>query len=131
MTSVYKICIAGGRDFNNYSVLRKIMDLVLKDYDQNIVIISGGAHGADSLGELYAREHDIPLETYPADWKNDWKGAGFTRNKQMAIVADELIAFWDGESHGTKHMINEMISQNKPVKIFDYLGNSIKDMLQI
>ena len=43
----------------------------------------------------------------------------------MAIVADELIAFWDGESHGTKHMINEMLKLGKNIKIFDYLGSSI------
>ena len=46
------------------------------------------------------------LEIYPADWKKFGKSAGFRRNEKMAEIADMLIAFWNGESHGTKHMID-------------------------
>jgi hypothetical protein len=38
----------------------------------------------------------------------------------MAKVANGLIAFWDGKSHGTKHMIETMQKLNKPVRIIRY-----------
>ena len=38
----------------------------------------------------------------------------------MAEVADALIAFWDGKSHGTKHMIEIMENKNLLVKVVNY-----------
>ena len=35
----------------------------------------------------------------------DSQQIGYIRNEEMAKNADALVAFWDGESHGTKHMI--------------------------
>ena len=53
----FKVVIAGGRDFNDYKLLKEKMDWILSNKSSsNIVIVSGGAHGADLLGELYAKE---------------------------------------------------------------------------
>lgn len=71
----------------------------------NVIIISGHTSGADSLGEKFATDHNLQCELYPADWKRHGKAAGPIRNAEMAKVADALIAFWDGQSHGTKSMI--------------------------
>lgn len=74
-------------------------------------VISGGAIGVDSVGEEWAREQGIPVERFPAEWSKYGKMAGFKRNTDMAMVADALIAVWNGKSSGTKHMIgmaNEM-----------------------
>ena len=49
---------------------------------------------------------NYPIKRFPADWENLGRGAGYVRNVQMAFYADALIAFWDGESRGTKHMID-------------------------
>ena len=68
-------------------------------------VISGGARGADRLGEQWARSHGIPFQVFPADWDKWGKSAGYVRNKQMAEVAEALIALWDGESRGTNDMI--------------------------
>lgn len=70
------------------------------------VVLSGTANGADKLGELWAKAQGIPVERYPADWDRFGKSAGYKRNEQMAANADALIALWDGESRGTKHMID-------------------------
>ena len=43
---------------------------------------------------------------FPADWDKYGKAAGYKRNGEMARNADALIAFWDGKSRGTKHMID-------------------------
>jgi len=69
------------------------------------VVISGGACGADKLGEAWAAENGVPVELFPADWATYGKSAGFLRNEEMAKNAEALIALWDGESRGTKHMI--------------------------
>ena len=45
------------------------------------------------------------------------KTAGFKRNMKMAEYADVLLAIWDGESKGTKHMIDSMLLLRKPVVI--------------
>lgn len=90
--------IAGSRTVTDYSLLNNLLWVPT-------VIISGGARGADALGERYAEEHNIPLEIYPAKWSLYGKEAGYLRNAKMASKAEALIALWDGESRGTKHMI--------------------------
>lgn len=71
-----------------------------------IEIVSGTANGADKLGEKYANEKGYLLKKFPADWDKYGKSAGFKRNVEMSNYADALIAFWDGKSKGTKHMID-------------------------
>jgi hypothetical protein len=71
-------------------------------------IVSGGARGADKLGERLAAEYGIPCSVFNADWDGLGKRAGYIRNAQMAeYVAPEgiLLALWDGVSKGTQHMI--------------------------
>jgi hypothetical protein len=71
-----------------------------------IEIISGGARGADRLGERYAKERGITLKIMPADWQTYGKSAGYRRNAQMAEYATHAIIFWDKQSLGTKNMID-------------------------
>ena len=100
-----KIIIAGSRNFNNYQKLKQECDKFLQDY-KNIEIVSGAHYkGADKLGEQYASEKKIKIIKFPADWIKYGKPDGPKRNKQMAIYADALIAFWDGKSKGTKNII--------------------------
>ncbi len=105
--STFKVIVAGGREFNDYGLLCQTCDRMLsqKQRTHSIVIVSGTARGADTLGERYAQERGYSIEQYPADWEHAGKAAGFIRNAQMASVADALIAFWDGQSRGTAHMI--------------------------
>lgn len=102
------IIIAGCRNFNDYSVVEKeVMELIGNFIGKiEIEIISGGATGADALGERFAKEHNLSLKVVPADWKTYGRSAGPRRNEQMARMAGTLIAFWDGKSRGTKNMID-------------------------
>lgn len=100
-----KYIIAGSRHFNRYSLLMNSVNHIIGD-DENVVIINGGARGADAMGKRYAREKNYPCITVHADWKAFGKSAGYLRNERMAQMGDYLIAFWDGESPGTKHMID-------------------------
>lgn len=105
--------IAGSRGVKLY---RQITEAVNNSSFDISVIISGTARGADKLGEIYAARNDIPCEQYPADWDKHGRSAGYIRNSLMADNADALIAIWDGESRGTKHMID--IARRKGLKVW-------------
>lgn len=118
----FKVIIAGSRGFSNYKLLREKCNEYLREKrkEYNIIIISGGARGADTLGEKYAQDEGFSLEVFPANWNKFGKSAGFRRNEQMGEVADALIAFWDGKSHGTKHMIEIMENKKLLVRVVNY-----------
>lgn len=100
-----RLIVAGSRVFSDYELLKQRLDYYLKN-QLDVTILSGTAQGADRLGEIYARERGYKLEQYPANWEQYGKSAGYKRNEQMAQLATHLVAFWDGESKGTKHMID-------------------------
>lgn len=112
-----KTIIAGGRDFKDYNLLKKQVDYYRLHKNEITEVVSGGAAGADSLGEMYAIENNISIKVFNADWNKHGRAAGPMRNKQMADYADVLIAVWDGQSKGTKNMIDQMNKLNKPVFI--------------
>lgn len=99
-----KLVIAGGRTFNNYTGMAKALDKLLVNHT-DVTVISGGARGADKLGERYAKERGYKLHVELAQWDKYGKSAGYKRNEVMAKMATHVVAFWDGESRGTKHMI--------------------------
>ena len=113
-----KVIIAGGREFSDYELLKSKCDYILSNQTE-IEIVSGAARGADALGEQYASERGFLVKQFPADWSIG-KSAGHVRNKQMAQYADALIAFWDGKSKGTGHMIDLAKEQNLKVRVFNY-----------
>lgn len=118
-----KVIIAGTRDFNDYAFLKKNVDYFLQGINPNneeIEIVSGNARGADKLGERYAKEHNLPVKLFPANWDKYGKQAGYLRNQEMANYADVLIAFWDEKSKGTKHMIDIAKKQDLTVIVVGY-----------
>lgn len=126
-----RVIIAGSREFNDYyklatSVLSIIQLLKYKGYDTsgiNMEIISGTANGADKLGERFAEEFHLKVVKFPADWSIG-RQAGYIRNAEMAKYAKEdnglLIAYWDGKSKGTKHMIHLARKQGLMVEIVEF-----------
>ncbi len=135
-----RIIIAGGREFNDYDLLVYNVSTIITrlagqnvekkftstgiEYvtpvDKNYEIVCGKARGADTLGEKFGKEYGFKIKYFPADWDNLGKRAGYVRNADMAIYAKEdngvLIAFWDGQSKGTKHMID--LANKYGLKVF-------------
>ena len=117
----FKLIVAGGRDFSDTELFLKTMQQVEQELaEYSVSLVSGMAKGADMMGYLFAREHWITCHEFPADWNKYGKAAGFRRNQEMAIFSDGLVAFWDGKSHGTKHMIETMKAQNKWIMVVRY-----------
>ena len=113
------VIIAGGREFSDYELLRLKCDFFFSRR-RPTAIVCGEARGADTLGKRYAQEHGIPVLSFPADWEKYGKKAGYLRNEEMARNADALIAFWDGKSRGTGHMIDLAKQYGLAVRIVQY-----------
>ncbi|AUG88509.1 hypothetical protein PQC39_gp145 [Vibrio phage Vp_R1] len=113
-----KVIIAGGRDFINYRLLCAKVDKYRKGSE--VEIVCGLAKGADILGKRYALSHKLSVAEFPANWQRHGKSAGYIRNDQMAQYSDVLLAFWDGKSKGTKHMIDLAYKRGLEVHVFRY-----------
>ena len=118
----YKLIVAGGRDFNDAKLLSDTLHKVAEDAGERfaISVVSGMAPGADSLAYVFAKSLGITCYPFPAQWSTHGKQAGPIRNKQMAEFSDGLLAFWDGKSKGTEHMIEIMRAMGKPVHVVKY-----------
>lgn len=122
---VFKLLIAGGREFNDYFKLKEEANKIIRNVDGKIVIVAGGARGADNLAKLFAREKNYDYEEHPADWDTYGKSAGYRRNVEMAksILKSKdgaLLAFWDKQSKGTYNMIDIAKSNHIPTTIVNY-----------
>lgn len=97
------------------------MEKTLDEIEGVNVVIHGGAAGADSLADQWARYRFNTIEEYTADWEKYGKAAGPTRNRQMLKEGkpDLVIAFLAKDSRGTKDMINVATEAGVPVKVVE------------
>ena len=109
-----KLIIAGSRTFTDYQLLCQTL---APERHRITEVIHGGARGADQLGFRWALQHHIRSRCFAAAWERFGKAAGVRRNHQMAQAGDLLIAFWDGQSAGTAHMVQCMRQRGKPVVV--------------
>jgi len=129
-----KLAIIGSRNFCNKNRLFLELNEIRKLHEIT-EIISGGAAGADTLGEEYADENNIKKVIFKADWSDmsepcrkkfnkfgkEYNAlAGFKRNSQIIDYCDTVIAFWDGVSPGTKDSIDKAKQQQKQVVIIKF-----------
>lgn len=119
---MFKVIIAGSREFDNYDMLKEKCDKILSrkvNDGEEIIIVSGTAKGADMLGEKYAEEKGYKVERYPANWNKYGKRAGYLRNKKMAEVSNACIVFLNSkaENKGSKMMISIAKEENLLVRV--------------
>ena len=101
-----KVIVAGSRNFTNWLYLRRRLDsLTGKLNKRKLVILSGGAVGADKLGERWAKTNLVKCEVYKPDYSRYGRKAPLIRNQEMVELADVLIAFHLGDSPGTRDII--------------------------
>ena len=119
------VIVAGSRSITSYQEVCTAIESSFYTVD---CLISGGARGVDTLGEQWARAHNVPVRRFPANWKKHGKAAGFIRNEEMVDYAIEhasewggcaVVAAWDGESHGTEHTIRYAKSKQVPVFVYN------------
>ncbi len=104
-----RVVVCGGKDFADMDLCFRTLDELLPK-DSEVEIISGRAKGADTFGEEYARSHSMELAVFPAEWSKYGRAAGPIRNRQMIEYAQQedalVIAFWNGQSCGTRNTID-------------------------
>lgn len=111
-----KVAVIGSRSFVDSDILTERLD-AFHAISPITLVISGGARGADSLAEAWAKKKGIATKIFYPDWEKHGKRAGFLRNQDICEEADHIIAFWDGESKGTKHSLNLSKNLGKQVTI--------------
>ena len=116
------IGIVGSRDFKDRDLLEFILKKII--HDEKVIIVSGGARGADKLAEEFADKYNIPKIIHKPDWLKYGKRAGYIRNKLIVRDSNIIIAFWDGKSKGTKYTIKLTKEAGKPVIIILYENNN-------
>ena len=114
-----KILVCGSRGYTDNKRVYEVLDTLRLMYPADLTIISGMARGPDRYAALYAAMNNIPLETYLPDWEQHGKRAGIIRNMRMLTEGkpQNVIAFWDGVSKGTQHMIHAAKRKNITVTI--------------
>lgn len=99
-TSKPIVLICGSRSITDLSIGRYIHP---KEVGQ---VVHGGAIGVDTLAEQWAKNNNIESIIFPPNYEVYGKRAPLVRDKEMVDYADLVIAFWDGQSHGTKYVID-------------------------
>uniref|UniRef100_A0A6M3JAV1 YspA cpYpsA-related SLOG domain-containing protein n=1 Tax=viral metagenome TaxID=1070528 RepID=A0A6M3JAV1_9ZZZZ len=112
-----RLAIVGSRTFNDYDLLIDTLSRFSEAPRQFDTLISGGAKGADSIGERWATSWGIEIVRYLPEWKKYGKSAGFIRNQTIVDNCDMVLAFWDGKSSGTADTIEKAKKAKKPTFI--------------
>lgn len=123
--------VVGSRSFSDYSLFSEKLRKMLEKYRHEpweIIIISGGADGADSLAEKFAEEHKYHMVVIKADWDMNGKRAGYIRNEEMHRFISEfphrgVMAFWDGKSRGTQHSFELAKKYHNQIRICRVSGD--------
>ena len=113
-----KIAIVGSRDYPHLNRVRAYVESLPPD----TIIVSGGARGVDREAEVTARRCGLTVIVFHANWKPNGvfdRSAGMRRNQLIINEADQVVAFWDGNSRGTKNSIDRAKRANKPVQIIN------------
>ena len=108
-----RLIVAGSREIHNVDLIETHM-LAFEDRYGLFDLICGMARGVDMAAHDIAESYRIPIHEYPAEWDKYGRGAGYRRNVEMAQAADALLLVWDGESRGSKHMLDVAIQRRMP-----------------
>lgn len=100
-----RVLVCGGRDFQDQAKLWAALD----DLTGVVLVIHGGARGADSLGGAWAVARGIPVEVFPADWAKHRKKAGILRNIQMLTDGKPDLVVAAPGGRGTEDMVRRAV----------------------
>ena len=100
----YRILVCGGRNLDPHKVAKTLE----KNYSHmidDIIVVHGGARGADEGADLFADKMGIEKDVFPADWKQYGKRAGLIRNREMLHSRINVVVAFPG-GKGTQNMID-------------------------
>ena len=118
-----KVIVCGSRDWGYIHPIRIAIGTLAANY-QGLVVIHGGARGADITAGIVARGMGLQVRVELADWVGKGRGAGMERNRRMLELGpDRVLAFKDGFDYGmqrggTENMCRIALEANVPVLLF-------------
>ena len=80
---MFYVLVSGGRNYTNKDKVFYYLDKVVKA-KKDIIIVHGGARGADSLASLFCAQNNIQEKIFNAEWDKYGKKAGYIRNLEMS-----------------------------------------------
>lgn len=116
----FYLAVVGSRSYLSYYTVKYLLQSFYIKYGKQLVLVSGGAVGADKLAEQFAHEFGLRIMVLLPDWDTHGRAAGFIRNSDIVATCDELIAFWDKKSRGTIDSYNKAIKAKKPAFLVDF-----------
>ena len=119
-----KILVCGDRKWPHKEAIKK----ALSQYDKDTIVIHGGATGADSLGGEVAKELEMAVQVFPADWDQFGRRAGMMRNLQMLDEKPDLVLAFHNflpNSKGTKHTVTEALKRGIKTELWNSKGVGI------
>ena len=119
-----RIAVSGCRDIELND--RQLWN-ALRTKSASTILVGDCPTGVDKSVLEWAINQEITLEVFHADWNKYGPAAGPIRNRKMLETADRLVAFWDGESHGTKNAIVTAVKLGLPVTIVPVRGMRAKE----
>lgn len=125
------LIISGSRGYHRDEYLPLLDEAIrLSGFRPTRILHGANMNSVDRLAKLWARRNNIPDEGISADWDdavrlNVPKGAmGPIRNGKLEKKGEALVAVWDGESPGTKDMIDKIRRAHKPGFVYRLDGGA-------
>lgn len=101
-----ELIVCGSRTWFDVPTINAVAHQLIDKYGTDLVIKHGGAGGADSIAHAAFVSFGVKSCVFLADWSHG-KSAGMVRNMEMLRSGcDGVVAFWDGQSPGTAHMLS-------------------------
>lgn len=115
------LIVFGTRTFADERLLAERLDHFTAALGK-IVVVTGGADGADRLADAWASDRKHTRMIFYPDWDKHGKSAGPIRNQEMIDhvlpkQARFAVGFWDGKSRGTADMIARVKSAGIPLRV--------------
>ncbi len=114
------VAFCGGRRYKDFDAVDREMAALHAEFARRLVVVEGGAPGADSCARRSAEQRGIPVIEVPANWAKHGKAAGIRRNAVMeSLPLQRLVAFPGGT--GTADMVRRC--RAKGIEVNEVGGN--------
>lgn len=112
--SDFRVLVTGGRHYDNALEVQRALDSVVGRFGLPVVI-HGGATGADTLADRWARRVGAEVIRRPANWARHGGMAGPLRNAEMLELKPNLVIAFPG-GKGTADMMRRARKAGVPVE---------------
>ncbi|MGW8179818.1 MAG: DUF2493 domain-containing protein [bacterium] len=109
--SKFKVLVCGDRYWTDRTVIFAALSTYLEELGRDdLLIIQGGAKGADTIARDWARQEGVETLQFDADWQQYGRAAGPIRNKKMLVEKPDLVLAFHEDIRSSKGTLN-MVKQ--------------------